>query len=135
MRSAPRRWCRCVREASSPGAWRVEVDDWLAAREHLQGEIFAPLMPAIVKLPAGRWPGHDELCALAEGLTTLRGKALRFVPPREHDDRERRYYEVRIAETGEVETRARNWHDLFNALVWVSFPAAKARINAQHAAI
>src|SRR5437764_15171669 len=100
--------------------------DWLAARERLHGEIFAPLMPAIAKLPAERWPTHAELCALAEGLVTSRGNPLRFVPAREHDDRERRYYEVRIAETGEIETRERNWHDLFNALVWVTFPGAES---------
>jgi hypothetical protein len=60
---------------------------------------------------------------------------LRFVKPREHTDRERRYYEVQIAETGEVETRPGSWHDLFNALVWITFPKAKAQINAQHAAM
>jgi len=86
-------------------------------------------------LPRDRWPTHAELSALAEGVTTSRGKALRFVAPREHTDRERRYYEQHIAQTGEVETRAGNWHDLFNALVWVTFPRAKAAINAQHAAI
>ena len=68
-------------------------------------------------------------------MTTAHGKALQFVAPREHTDRERRYYELHIAQTGEVETRADNWHDLFNALVWVTFPRAKAAINAQHAAI
>jgi hypothetical protein len=57
------------------------------------------------------------------------------VAPRDHTDRERRYYEQHIAETGEVETRAENWHDLFNALVWITYPRAKAAINAQHAAI
>ena len=60
---------------------------------------------------------------------------MRFIAPREHTDRERRYYELHIAETGEVETRPDNWHDLFNALVWIAFPRAKAMINAQHAAI
>ncbi len=69
------------------------------------------------------------------GVITSRGRPLRFVAPREHTDRERRYYEMHIAETGEVETRAGNWHDLFNALVWITFPRAKAAINAQHAAI
>src|SRR5262249_464863 len=58
---------------------------------------------------------------------------IRFVAPR--DDAERLYYEVRIAETGEVPTRSHNWHDLFNALAWIAFPRAKAAINAQHAAI
>lgn len=109
--------------------------DWTTARARLQGPIFAPLAPAFARLPAERWPTHAELTALAEGVTTAAGMALRFVPPRDHDDRERRYYEVRVAETGAVETRPENWHDLFNALVWATFPRAKARINAQHAAI
>ena len=89
--------------------------------------MFAPLRQALERLPADRWPTHAELSALAHGV--------RFVPPRPHTARERLYYELHIAETGEVETRAENWHDLFNALVWITFPRAKAAINAQHAAI
>ena len=61
--------------------------------------------------------------------------ALRFVAPREHSDTARRYYEPHIAGTGEVKTRTQNWHDLFNALAWITFPLAKAAINAQHVAI
>jgi hypothetical protein len=109
--------------------------DWPGARARLATPLFAPLAPALARLPADRWPTRSELTALAEGLTTARGKPLRFVAPREHNDRERRYYELHIADTGEIETRADNWHDLFNALVWIAFPKAKARINAQHAAI
>ncbi len=109
--------------------------DWIGARERLAGAIFAPLAPAISRLPAQRFPTPEELTALAEGVSTARGKALRFVLPRDHDDRERRYYELHIADTGEVETRPDNWHDLFNALAWITYPQAKARINAQHAAI
>jgi len=109
--------------------------DWDRARERMRSPIFAPLGNALARLPAQRWPTHDELTAAASGLTTSRRKSLRFVSPRGHTDRERRYYELRIAETGEVETRPENWHDLFNALVWIAFPRAKAAINAQHAAI
>jgi len=109
--------------------------DWTTARGRLTDAIFAPLAAAISRLPTDRWPAHPDLTALAEGITTARGEALRFVPPRDHTDRERRYYEEHIAATGEVETRFENWHDLFNALTWVTFPKAKARINAQHAAI
>ncbi len=109
--------------------------DWTAARERLAGAIFAPIAPAIARLPAERWPTLAEVNALAAGIATERGKPLRFVRPREHTERERRYYEQRIADTGEVETRPDNWHDLFNALVWITFPRAKARINAQHTAI
>jgi hypothetical protein len=109
--------------------------DWTAARPRLQDAIFAPLAPALARLPADRWPTHRDLDALAEGIRTSRGMPLRFVAPREHTERERRYYELHIAETGEVQTRPGNWHDLFNALAWIAFPHAKARINAQHAAI
>lgn len=108
--------------------------DWTAARARLAEPIFAPLAPALARLPAERWPTLAELTALAEGMKTARGKPLRFVKPRERNDRERRYYEAHIADTGEVETRE-NWHDLFNALAWITYPKTKARINAQHAAI
>jgi hypothetical protein len=101
----------------------------------LDSPIFDPLRPALARLPRDRWPTHEELTTLAHGITTSRGKPLRFVAPHDATDGERRYYERRIAETGEVETRPRNWHDLFNALAWITYPRAKARINAQHAAI
>jgi hypothetical protein len=101
----------------------------------MRSPLFAPLASALARLPLERWPTRDELTAAASGLTTARGMSLRFVSPRGHSDRERRHYERRIAETGEVETRPENWHDLFNALAWITFPKAKAAINAQHAAI
>ena len=41
-------------------------------------------------------------------------------------------YEPRCYLSGEVQMRADNWHDLFNALVWLTFPKAKAAINARH---
>jgi hypothetical protein len=44
------------------------------------------------------------------------------------------YYEVHLYESGEVQTRPGNRHDLFNALCWLAFPRTKARINALHAA-
>jgi hypothetical protein len=110
-----------------------DADRLLLAR--LDSPIFDPLRPALARLPGHRWPTHGELTALAEGLATSRGKPLSFVPPRDNGDTERRHYELRIAETGEVETRAENWHDLFNALAWVTYPRTKAAINAQHAAI
>ena len=73
-----------------------------------------------------------ELNAAAEssGLKTESGKPVRFVPPGEKDA----YYEVRVFESGCVETRADNLHDWLNALAWLSFPRTKARINALHAA-
>lgn len=108
---------------------------WAEGRERLAAPIFAPLAPALARLPAGHWPTADALCAAARGIATESGKALRFVAPSGARARERVPYELRIARTGEVETRPGSWHDLFNALAWITFPRTKARLNAQHAAI
>ena len=40
-------------------------------------------------------------------------------------------YDVVIDARGEIPTREESWHDLFNALVWASFPRAKARLSAR----
>jgi Protein of unknown function (DUF3025) len=41
------------------------------------------------------------------------------------------HYEQRIAELGAIATRTENWHDLFNAFIWLRFPAIKAALNAR----
>jgi Protein of unknown function (DUF3025) len=41
-------------------------------------------------------------------------------------------YEPRVFRSGELAVRADNWHDLFNVLVWCTFPGAKAALNACH---
>jgi len=109
--------------------------DWVAAHERLRAPMYAPLAPILARLPRDRWPSHADLTAAASGWSTAHGMPLKFVAPREHADTERRYYELHIARTGEVETRPENWHDLFNALAWLTYPRSKAAINAQHAAI
>jgi hypothetical protein len=80
----------------------------------------------------GPTPPLAALNAAAErqALRTESGRPLRFVPPAGSDP----YYEVHLFETGQVQTRAGNRHDLFNALCWLAFPRTKARINALHAA-
>ena len=107
----------------------------MALHAGLSSPIFDPLRPLLDALPQDRWPTHDELNALAGNVHTARGQRVRFVPPRKPGEDERRYYEARIAQTGEIETRPENWHDLFNALVWVAFPRSKAMINEQHVRI
>jgi hypothetical protein len=44
------------------------------------------------------------------------------------------HYEQRIAERGQIATRAGNWHDLLNALIWLRFPSLKAALNARQVA-
>lgn len=55
----------------------------------------------------------------------------RFVP--QDDLPEGRPYETHVFETGQVPTRD-NPHDLFNGLVWLGYPKAKARVNELQAA-
>ena len=91
--------------------------------------IFDPVRPWIER--AGEF-SHEQLNLLSEesNLRTESGKPIRFVPPSSADA----YYDVHVFETGHVQTRPDNKHDLFNALAWLAFPKTKARINAMHAA-
>jgi hypothetical protein len=74
----------------------------------------------------------DALNALAaeREVRAESGEPVRFVLPAETAG----YYEISVYETGRVATRPENLHDWFNALTWLAFPQAKARINAMHAA-
>lgn len=44
------------------------------------------------------------------------------------------HYEQRIAEHGLIATREANWHDLFNALIWLRYRGIKRALNAQQVA-
>jgi len=99
----------------------------------LDAPIFTALKPLLGRLPPDRFPRHDELDALATPSVVGGGGApIRFVPPAAPSREFSAQYEVRIFETGEVQTRPDNWHDLFNALVWLAFPKTKAVLNGHH---
>jgi len=78
------------------------------------------------------WPSVSDLQRLAgPEIVSGGGVPLRFVTAGAQA-RLDLSYEQRIFESGEVECRSEDWHDLFNALVWLTFPRAKAAINARH---
>ena len=106
----------------------------MAARlTSLEAPIFSALGPLLARLPPDRFPRHDELNALATSLIVSGGGApIRFVLPAAASGEFSAQYEVRIFETGQVQTRPDNWHDLFNALVWIAFPRTKAVLNRHH---
>lgn len=107
----------------------MRTESWSAA---LSAPIFEALRPLLPRLASGRFPRHDDLNALTgPSLVSGGGAPIRFVPPAAAREASARY-EVRIFETGEVQTRADNWHDLFNALVWLAFPKTKAVLNRHH---
>lgn len=90
--------------------------------------LFAPLRPWLDQLPAT--PDSVALRALAERFPIYgeNGQRIRFVPPQADG----LAYECRIWENGEVETRIDNWHDFFNALVWLTFTKTKIAVSASH---
>jgi len=99
----------------------------------LDAPIFTALRPLLGRLPPDRFPRYDELSALATPTVLSGGGApIRFVPPSVASREFSAHYEVRIFETGEVQTRPESWHDLFNALVWLAFPKTKAVLNGHH---
>ena len=97
-------------------------------------EPFKPLQENIRKLAS--WP----LIADFEFLQQIQGKPLasrscktiRFVPQVTSAQEFSHQYEPRIFLAGEIQTRSNNWHDFFNALVWMTFPKTKAVLNQIH---
>jgi hypothetical protein len=83
--------------------------------------LFAPLSPLIEGLPFAPELASLELLSARCDLRRAGGRRLSFVVP-QGDGVD---YETRIWARGEVETRPGNWHDFFNALVWLSFPLSK----------
>jgi hypothetical protein len=90
--------------------------------------LYDPLRHWLNQLP--QHPDSEALRHLAEQhpIRLAGGQQVRFVPPQADGT----IYECRIWERGEVETRPDNWHDFFNALVWLSFPRTKIAISAAH---
>jgi hypothetical protein len=109
------RYVAPARGTVDPGVFgRPPLADWRDCADLLEG----PDWPAVAALDARLPPGAGVRLAaqtrelLADGL----------------------HYEQRIAERGVVATREANWHDLFNALVWLRQPALKRALNARQAA-
>lgn len=88
------------------------------------------LRPLRVLLDAVDWREALTREACRRALVTGAGKPLTFVDPAAAGATP---YESFIATTGQVPTRD-NAHDRFNALTWLSWPRAKAALNARQAA-
>lgn len=95
---------RSVYAALPLAAWR-EYEHWLARDD---------------------FPGVD---ALNDGWTDANGR--RFVEQTPELLADGLHYETRIAQHGRIATRACNWHDFFNALVWRRYAPVKAALNAR----
>ncbi len=102
----------------------------------LQSPFFTPLQPVIVGFGDTQFPCLADWNALLAKhnpcLSVQCGQPLRFVAQEQGKLGFESQYEPRCYLTGEVQTRPENWHDVFNAMVWLTFPKAKAAINARH---
>jgi hypothetical protein len=102
----------------------------------LQSPLFAPLHPILAKLEAENFPSLQDcnalLAARVSPIAVHSGMPLHFVTPIPGKLSFEAQYEPRCYLSGEVQMRSNNWHDLFNALVWLTFPKAKAALNARH---
>ncbi len=109
--------------ASAPPAW----NRW----DLLASPAFATLAPLIEQLPEDHFPTLAELNKICDAREVASGNGvpIEFVPQEAKTDEP---YETRVYARGKVLTRSRNWHDLFNALAWITFPRSKAAINRHH---
>ena len=87
----------------------------------------AELKPAF---DAADWRAELTRRARARGARNAAGQALEFAAA--DDAPPGTAYEAHIAATGRVPSRD-NWHDRFNALMWLAFPQLKAALNARQA--
>jgi hypothetical protein len=88
--------------------------DWRDYRDWMEG----PRWPSIDDLNA-RWPNDASERFIAQTRDLL-------------DDG--LHYEARIAQRGLIATREANWHDLFNAMIWLRHPQLKRALNRQQMA-
>jgi hypothetical protein len=101
----------------------------------LASPLLATVHPLLERLAQDRFPALDDLNALAREreVRSGGGASVEFVPA--EAARARAFdaqYEIRIFREGGVPTREGSWHDLFNALAWLTFPRTKAAINRLH---
>src|SRR5262245_4457712 len=101
----------------------------------LRSPMFEPLRVHAGVFDA-EWPRLVDLQRLLDRrdppARSAAGKPVRVVPQGRRSDAFEDGYEPRLYLAGELQVRERNWHDLFNLLVWLAFPLTKAALNQRH---
>lgn len=103
--------------------------------ELLDSPLFAPLHAILQRLQGAHLPSLsalNDLLARQPEIKVQSGRQLSFVGQGLGKLAFESQYEPRCYLNGEVQTRENNLHDLFNALVWLTFPHSKAAINVRH---
>lgn len=82
------------------------------------------------------WPSLTQLQRIIDSALaparSLSGAAIRLVPQGSKPSNFFEKYEPRLYLNGELQVRTATWHDLFNVLVWATFPHTKAALNRRH---
>ncbi|MBI3771820.1 MAG: DUF3025 domain-containing protein [Gammaproteobacteria bacterium] len=99
--------------------------------------LYAPVSPLLARFEHfTAWPTLADYQRLLDewpqAVRTLAGKQLKIVAQNGKPDCFEAHYAPRIYQTGEIQTRAENWHDFFQFLTWLVFPKTKALINSLH---
>jgi hypothetical protein len=109
------RYVAPARDEVDPAVFtRAPLDAWREFTEWMTG----PHWPTLDQLNA-RWPSTVSERFVAQTRELL------------HDGL---HYEQRIARDGLIATREENWHDVFNAMIWLRYPLLKRALNLQQAA-
>lgn len=109
---------------------RDEVEPSVFAVEPLRSFLCAH--PGLLRDP--QWPSIGDLQQASLALSAVDGMHRpQFVAQEPLLLRDGLHYEQRIA-AGCIATRAANWHDLLNALVWLRYPRIKQALNARQVA-
>jgi hypothetical protein len=103
-------------------AWKSRIDPSLPCWWGY-GKLLGSLEDGSLPVPA------DLNRMLTGDINNESGHPIRFAPA---ESLVGQPYETHIYQTGEVSTRAANWHDLFNALVWARLPRIKVAMNTMH---
>lgn len=104
------------------------------ARDAVDPQLFGRMPLAAWRDHAGLIEGRDWPSVDALNAARPAGMRERFVAQTHELLADGLHYEQRVANRSEIATRERNWHDLFNALVWLRHPALKRALNARQVA-
>ncbi|GLQ89465.1 DUF3025 domain-containing protein [Dyella flagellata] len=109
------RYVAPTREAIEPAVFsQAPLNAWGEFADWLHG----PRWPSIDELNA-HWPSNAQQRFVAQTRELLEDGL---------------HYEERIATRGLIATRVANWHDLFNAMIWLRYAQLKRALNRQQVA-
>jgi hypothetical protein len=104
---------------------RAELD--VSVFKHPVFETLAP--QHLVLCEQADWPEVSLLNSHWVAPKNNQGSAIQFVAQDSINDK--LHYEQRIFDQAIVATRSNNWHDLFNAMIWMRYPNIKLALNAR----